>query len=225
MSCDEIAQGRSVPVIFEACRRLPVGIKKGPTGLLFRMRGWILVDLCLLWCFATVASLTPPDRLPVLPVDGKLLHVVGFIGLASLFMLTLTAYGHRGLRRGIVTLLVMSAYGALDEGTQPYFHRHGCVSDWLLDTVSAAAGLAMFYGLWALAELLARRMRLSRDMQRKAQRYVDAQGRAAASGMAHALHADSGRRRPKRQVAVASGWRSSHASAGQRLRAEKEPRA
>jgi VanZ family protein len=200
-------------------------IRKRPAGLLFRMRGWILVDLCLWWGFASVASITPPDRLPELPVDGKLLHVVGFIGLASLFMLTLTAYGHRGLRRGLVTLLVMSAYGALDEGTQPYFHRHGCVSDWLLDTVSAAAGLAVFYGLWALAELLAQRMRLSREAQRKAQRYVDAQGDAAACGLAHALHADSGRQRSKRQVAAGPRWRSSPASAGQPQRVEQEHRA
>jgi len=188
-------------VAFEGCRRLPVEIKQGRARLLFRMRGWVLLDLCLLWAFATVASHTPPDRLPDLPVDGKVLHVVGFVGLSCLFMLTLTAYGHKGLRRDLVTLLVMSAYAAFDEGTQPYFHRHGCASDWLLDTASAAGGLAIFQGLWALAGLVVRRERKSQDAQRKARRYLDAQG-LSVFGLDHASHALSIQERPAKRAGV-----------------------
>jgi VanZ family protein len=220
MSLDGIARGHSAPVTFKACRRLPVDIKKRPAGLLFRMRGWILLDLCLLWIFAAVASHTPPDSLSHLPVDGKVLHVVGFVGLASMFMLTLTAYGHRGLRRGLIALLVMSAYAAFDEGVQPYFHRHGCMSDWLLDTASAAVGLAVFYGIWALAGLLVQRERVSRESQRKARRYVDAQGLAASLGLDHALH-NSSRQRPARTAVVAIGGKSSGVRAGQAMDVEK----
>jgi VanZ family protein len=144
---------------------------------LYRIRRWIVAVLVPLWIAAVIASHIPQDNLPALPVDGKLLHFLGFFGLTTLFVLALAAYGKRALSRNIWALLVFAAYAAFDEGTQPYFHRHGCVSDWVLDTSSAILALALWQGVLLAAKLLVERTHRAREMQRKINSYLYAHSR------------------------------------------------
>ena len=142
--------------------------------LLFRFRRWIVAILIPLWIAAVIASHIPQEHLPPLPMNGKILHFLGFFGLATLFVLALAAYRKGALRRNLWALLVFSAYAAFDEGTQPYFHRHGCVSDWALDTSSAALALIVWQGMLLILKLLVEHTHRAREMRRKIHSYLDA---------------------------------------------------
>lgn len=72
-------------------------------------------------------------------VTHRLLHFVGFWGLASAFLVTLMVYNVPRGRRLWLILTVMFTYGAFDEMTQPLTHRHADVGDWATD----AAGTLM----------------------------------------------------------------------------------
>ena len=148
--------------------------RKTPLALLFRLRRWILLAMVLMWALAITASHIPPEYLPQLPTSGKIFHILGFFALAGMFWLLLAAHGVSGARRDILVLLVMSAYAAFDEATQPYFHRNGRVSDWLLDAFSAALAVGFLRALAVPFALIVERVRLWRDTQRKIRRYLDA---------------------------------------------------
>lgn len=142
--------------------------------LLFRFRRWIVAVLAPLWIAAVIASHTPPDDLPDLYGGGKILHFLGFFGLATLMVLALAAYGKGALKRNVWTLLIFAAYAAFDEGTQPYFQRHGCFADWVLDTSSAALALIVWQAMLLAVKLLVDRTQRAREMQRKIHSYLDA---------------------------------------------------
>jgi VanZ family protein len=142
--------------------------------LLFRFRRWIVAVLIPLWIAAVIASHIPQENLPELPTNGKILHFLGFFGLSTLMVLALAAYGKGALKRNLWTLLIFAAYAAFDEGTQPYFHRHGCVSDWVLDTSSAALALIVWQAMLLAVKLLVDRTHRAREMQRKIHSYLDA---------------------------------------------------
>ena len=141
-------------------------------GTLVRRRRWITAGMVLLWVAAVIASHVPQEDLPKLPLNFKIFHVLGFMALAGMFSLVLASRGWKGVKRDLVVLLVMSAYAAFDEFTQNYFHRHGQVSDWLLDTASAATVLIICRVLAAPVSALIRRFRLARLMRQKNERYL-----------------------------------------------------
>lgn len=140
--------------------------------LLFRLRGWILAGLIVLWIAAAVATHLRPQDLPNLPANPKLLHALGYFVLGGMFTLVLTAFGRSGWRRDLLVLAVMTTYAAFDEGTQPLFHRHGQVADWLLDSVSAAAALVAWNSVAVPTGWVSRRIVRQRESQRKIQRYL-----------------------------------------------------
>lgn len=141
---------------------------------LFRFRWWIVASLIVLWIAAAIASHIPEENLPTLPTNGKVLHVLGFLTLATLLQLALGSYGISPLRRNLWVLVVFSAYAALDEGTQPYFHRHGCASDWLLDTASAALSLLVWEAILLGLKLLVERRQRAQHMRRRIDAYLNA---------------------------------------------------
>jgi len=151
------------------------------------MRRWLLLALILFWVAAVIASHTPQDRLPELPANGKVLHVVGFFGLATILSLVLATYGKTGWRQDVLVLLVMTAYAALDEGTQPFFHRNGCVADVILDaSASMLALMTWCFASWVLRALIRRRKRWQ-EVQRKIQRYFDSDAMLPLGGNSGAM--------------------------------------
>jgi VanZ family protein len=93
-------------------------------------------------------------------VWDKLLHTVEYVGLAILWCRALSREGI-GLRRAaILTVLIVSAYGASDEWHQLFVPmRSSDLYDWLTDTLAGAIGASLFV---AASTLLRRRRRLRR---------------------------------------------------------------
>ncbi len=122
------------------------------------------VVLAVYWTLAFVVTHVPP----FLPDDGaaedrlvgvdKIVHFLGYAGLAFLLMNALVPANHaaaeaagsgdhrtRGFRRGVgVTVLCCAIYGALDELTQPPFGRTADPMDYVADLLGLAAGLLLF---------------------------------------------------------------------------------
>ena len=112
-------------------------------SLLHRLRYVLLVLLVLLWAGAFTLTHLPPGNVPKFHAGDKVLHTVGFAGLASAFGVTLLSFGVPRRRRLMWLLAVMLAYGAIDEWTQPWFGRSCDIIDWLHD----AAGIVIAAGV------------------------------------------------------------------------------
>ena len=61
----------------------------------------------------------------------------------ELFWLTLTLYGRGGIARLLLVALVLSAYAAIDELTQPWFRRTADLEDWMVDSVGIVIALSV----------------------------------------------------------------------------------
>ena len=116
--------------------------KKSELPLLYALRHVMLAVLVALWM--TAAALTHWPQLSGVPnVGDKTLHLVGYFGLAGALWLALYAYRTRLPWRPILTLAIMSAYGAIDEITQPYFQRSCDIRDWYTDVLGTLAAIVL----------------------------------------------------------------------------------
>jgi VanZ family protein len=111
----------------------------------------------------------PGEDLPDIlhQVTHRLLHFVGFWGLASAFLTALMAYNVPRRRRLWLIVTVMLTYGAFDEMTQPLTHRHADVGDWTTDaagTLMAAVVLELVTSL-----ILARRRKAMERLKSRKQ--------------------------------------------------------
>ena len=78
--------------------------------------------------------------------SGGVLHSFGY-GVLTLILFSGTRGGMA--RRALLSLLMVAAMGALDEGIQSFLpYRHGAVSDWLVDITAAVAVVLPLYFLW-----------------------------------------------------------------------------
>lgn len=118
-----------------------------------RHRRAMLIILVIAWLGAVTSTHIPlPEIPPEMNVGDKTLHEVGFAGLTTLLVLTLLAWRTRRIRRIVLTLTVLPAYAALDELTQPYFHRSCDIHDWLSDLAGILIALAAWETIMALAQ-------------------------------------------------------------------------
>ena len=106
----------------------------------------MLVVFIAAWVGAFVATHLPPGDVPSMHTSDKVLHMVGYGGLTTLLVLTLAAFGKRRAIRILLAVVILLAYGAFDEITQPAFGRDADLADWLAD----AAGMAIALGLWEI---------------------------------------------------------------------------
>jgi VanZ family protein len=86
------------------------------------------------------------DPLPVLTehIWDKILHTVEYAGLAILFFRALHGEGLRSWRAAILTVLLVSAYGASDEWHQSLVPlRDSDALDWMTDTLAGALGAGL----------------------------------------------------------------------------------
>lgn len=106
-------------------------------------------------------------RLP-LPSHFNLIDkVCHFAAFAVLALLATLACATRRRDAGVLDwrtlrnlLLVIAAYGAFDEMTQPLVGRSRELLDWLADVMGALVGTAIFAGLWSVARRTERAARL-----------------------------------------------------------------
>lgn len=111
--------------------------------LLHRVRHGVLILCVILWMGAFTATHVPGEDLPEFHTSDTVLHVTGFAGLASTFFVTLAAYGVSRIHRIPTGICIMMIYAALDESTQPFFHRSQDIMDWLADLGGTALALLL----------------------------------------------------------------------------------
>jgi VanZ family protein len=95
-------------------------------------------------------------------VWDKLLHTIEYVGLAVLLFRAFDGEGLDWRRSAILTVVLVSAYGASDEWHQSFVPlRSSDVFDWLTDTFAGGLGTAASVA-WRRANTLARRPRRPR---------------------------------------------------------------
>jgi VanZ family protein len=81
--------------------------------------------------------------MPASAPSDKLLHLLGYAGLASILLIAMAKrlwpLGKRILAGGVV----LPIYGALDEITQPLVNRHASLADWVFDVIGIAGAIAV----------------------------------------------------------------------------------
>lgn len=124
-----------------------------------RRRRGLLAACITLWTTEAVLTHIPLPTLPPAAPSDKTMHFAAYFVLATSLLLTLWAYGRSLSRRQMLTFLVMAAYGAVDELTQPLVNRHASLLDWIASAAGAAAAVAVH----ALVVMLHRRRRRAVD--------------------------------------------------------------
>ena len=120
-------------------------------GVSSRLLRWTMrrpgLALLLYWPLAAAATHVPPLRRrtstepPLVPID-KIAHFAGFALLSWLLVHLLTQRMSARLAV-LVTALVLAAYGALDELTQPPFQRSADPWDFIADMVGCFTGIGL----------------------------------------------------------------------------------
>ena len=110
------------------------------SDLMRRLSLWVppLLYMAAIYHFSSQS-----DPLPMLTehVWDKLLHTVEYSGLAVLMFRALAGEGLGTWQSAIVTVVLVSAYGASDEWHQLYVPlRQSDVRDWMTDTLAGAIG-------------------------------------------------------------------------------------
>jgi len=114
------------------------------------IRYTLLAVCALAWACAFVATHLPPKDVPDLHTSDKALHMVGYGGLTTLFVLSLASLGRPRGARILLAIGILLAYGAFDELTQPAFSRTADFHDWLADAGGAAIAVAFWEILLAV---------------------------------------------------------------------------
>ncbi len=103
-------------------------------------------------------------------VWDKILHTVEYTGLAVLVFRALCGEGLGWWPSAVLTVTVVSAYGASDEWHQSFVPmRSSDVTDWLTDTLAGAIGVAAyvsFGAFWAFWASQRARRRPPRNVRR-----------------------------------------------------------
>jgi VanZ family protein len=105
----------------------------------------ILTAYWLLMFFGTHIPRVPRS---LAGANDKVLHLVGYGGLAALLLVWRCSRGPVTIRTIALLWLLIGCYAAFDEITQPIVGRHADVADWIADVVGAAIGLGV---TWPLA--------------------------------------------------------------------------
>jgi VanZ family protein len=115
-------------------------------SLLRRISLWLPPLLYMIAIFHFSSESQP---LPMLAghVWDKLLHTIEYFGLAILVFRAFDGEGLEGWRPAILTVVMVSGYGATDEWHQWYVPlRQADVRDWMTDTLAGTIGAAAW--LW-----------------------------------------------------------------------------
>ena len=106
-----------------------------------RVRYAVWLTVAGYWAVLGTLTHLPPRYMPHVEASDKIEHFLAYGLLAGL--LGLTAWVTFPRRPWLVwtVLLLGLAYGALDELTQPYFHRTCDFEDWIADAVGTMAGI------------------------------------------------------------------------------------
>jgi len=110
----------------------------------------------LLYMVAIFHFSSESEPLPALTehVWDKLLHTIEYAGLAILLFRALDGERIQGWRAAMLTVVLVSAYGASDEWHQLMVPlRSADLGDWLTDTLAGVIGSAVWLGARRLSRL------------------------------------------------------------------------
>lgn len=98
---------------------------------------------CILAAFITT-HMPPPAKLAHPLINDKLLHFLGFMLIGVLTVWRMGNDPRRFAPRALLLwFLVLVAYGAIDETTQPFFNRDCEFFDWVADCGGGAFGMVL----------------------------------------------------------------------------------
>jgi len=117
-----------------------------------RFRGLLWLLTVAYWLLLLTLTHLPPSHLPETHLSDKFEHFTAYAVLAGLVHLCQWPGRKSLLAVSIGTILILFAYGAFDELTQPFFHRTCSIYDWYAD----AAGTLTAVAAMSLAGKLAR---------------------------------------------------------------------
>jgi VanZ family protein len=103
------------------------------------------IALIAYWLVLFAATHVPQD-FPAVPIDDwdKVAHFSAYAILGGMLATTRRLAGAAlNFRHLLLLWIVLVAYGAFDEWTQPFVGREADVFDWVADAAGAAAGLAL----------------------------------------------------------------------------------
>jgi VanZ family protein len=107
--------------------------------------------LAVYWLAIFTATHVPtPEVIDLTEVSDKTLHYGTYAGLGLLLSASVAALGGWTVRRAAAVLLVVAAYGIVDELLQIPVNRQADVADWQADLVGGLTGVAAFSVLWAV---------------------------------------------------------------------------
>jgi len=111
----------------------------------------------LYWIFAFTMTHIPSRTVPHVNISDKIEHYLGYGFLAGALFVSLHLSGKRDV--GIKVLMILMAYGAIDEWTQalPFINRSCEFADWCAD----CAGIATAVGTLTLFTWIAPRVVLN----------------------------------------------------------------
>ena len=82
-------------------------------------------------------------------ISDKIIHIIAFTGLsvAWTWWFSYKQWIRKPFLYGIIVILIVSAYGAIDEIHQSFVPgRDASISDWLVDTIGGILGALIGYG-------------------------------------------------------------------------------
>ena len=107
------------------------------------LRGIIFAVCVGLWITAFAMTHLPIRGLPRLHISDRMLHLLGYFGLASALWLTLWSRGMTGRDRPRWILATTMIYAAFDEATQELVGRRSDIVDWMADMCGAVVALLL----------------------------------------------------------------------------------
>ena len=114
--------------------------------------------LAVYWVAIFIATHVPtPDVIDLTQVSDKTLHYGTYAGLGLLLSASVAALGGWTVRRAAAVLLIVAAYGVVDELLQIPVNRQADVGDWQADLVGGLTGVAAFSVFRAVFWRLTRR--------------------------------------------------------------------
>ena len=112
-------------------------------------RRWFVGMTVFYWLLLFTLTHIPGPNLPEVEVSDKTIHFVAYALLAGMVLSSLHLLRPSSRINEPLTLLIVLAYGAFDETTQPYFNRSGEVADWLADAAGVALAVGVVGLFWA----------------------------------------------------------------------------
>lgn len=113
-------------------------VRRRISTVFFLLTGAFVVALAIATHIPRPETLLGPN-----PPNDKLMHFIAYASVSLLAGSGMAFGGWFTYRRAIMLIAFLIILGAIDECTQPWFHRTMDVADWVFDCLGGIAGLLL----------------------------------------------------------------------------------